>query len=154
MNIHDEEFRKMGYFILFLVCLIIVTILITIASYLCTRPISSTLPPQSRDTNSNQTTITVMEPPRLDQNENSTNVCRSYDQISTLPYLSEVKLCNSNNINSISSCCCSICLMDYKESDLLRMLPRCGHLFHVTCVDPWLRMKLTCPVCRKSYQSV
>lgn len=164
MNIHDEEFKKMAYFILFLVCLIMITLLITIASYLCTIPTSSSTQPPSQplgvhDTNSNQTTITVMEPadqqqhqPRLEQS--TTNVCRSNDQIRTIPYLSEVKLCNSNNINSISSCCCSICLMDYKESDLLRMLPGCGHLFHVACVDPWLIMKLTCPVCRKTYRSV
>lgn len=45
---------------------------------------------------------------------------------------------------------CSICLVEYKESDLLRLLPPCGHLFHVNCVDPWLRMHSTCPICRNS----
>ena len=33
--------------------------------------------------------------------------------------------------------CCSICLGDYKDSDLLRMLPDCGHSFHVACIDAW-----------------
>ncbi|XP_031505029.1 RING-H2 finger protein ATL70-like [Nymphaea colorata] len=46
--------------------------------------------------------------------------------------------------------CCSICLMDYKDSDILRLLPDCGHLFHVKCVDPWLKLRPTCPMCRTS----
>ncbi|XP_004496104.1 RING-H2 finger protein ATL70-like [Cicer arietinum] len=160
MNIHDEEFRRMGYFLLFLLCLIIVTLLITTASYICSLPIASTQSPSSpqpsvigRDTHSNHTTITVLavEPGEVLHLDHTTTLCRSYDQINTLPL--EGKMCDKS-INNSSSCCCSICLMDYKESDLLRMLPGCGHFFHVTCVDPWLRMNLTCPVCRKTYQSV
>ncbi|KAI4364163.1 hypothetical protein MLD38_020292 [Melastoma candidum] len=46
--------------------------------------------------------------------------------------------------------CCTICLADYKATDTLRLLPDCGHLFHLKCVDPWLRMNPTCPVCRSS----
>lgn len=49
-----------------------------------------------------------------------------------------------------NSTCCSICLADYKGSDMLRMLPDCGHVFHVKCIDPWLRLHPTCPVCRNS----
>ncbi|PKA51271.1 Putative RING-H2 finger protein ATL71 [Apostasia shenzhenica] len=46
--------------------------------------------------------------------------------------------------------CCSVCLVDYGEGDLVRQLPECGHVFHVGCVDPWLRRRPTCPVCRSS----
>ncbi|CAI0406416.1 unnamed protein product [Linum tenue] len=46
--------------------------------------------------------------------------------------------------------CCSICLADYRNSDVLRLLPDCGHLFHLKCVDPWLLKHPTCPVCRTS----
>ncbi|PON70246.1 43kDa postsynaptic protein [Parasponia andersonii] len=45
---------------------------------------------------------------------------------------------------------CSICLADYNDSDMLRLLPDCGHVFHLTCVDPWLRQHPTCPICRNS----
>lgn len=45
---------------------------------------------------------------------------------------------------------CSICLGDYKDSDLLRMLPDCGHTFHVTCIDAWMKLHATCPMCRTS----
>ncbi|KAM7267581.1 hypothetical protein ACFE04_009747 [Oxalis oulophora] len=47
---------------------------------------------------------------------------------------------------SMSSC--GICLMEYDGDDMLRILPRCGHRFHLTCVDVWLRKNPTCPVCR------
>ncbi|MQL75677.1 hypothetical protein Taro_008061 [Colocasia esculenta] len=46
--------------------------------------------------------------------------------------------------------CCSICLADYKDADVLRRLPDCKHLFHLKCVDPWLRLHPTFPVCRTS----
>jgi len=45
---------------------------------------------------------------------------------------------------------CSICLGDYKDSDLLRRLPDCGHDFHVMCIDAWMKMHATCPMCRAS----
>ncbi|KAK3407966.1 RING-H2 finger protein ATL70 [Eucalyptus grandis] len=44
--------------------------------------------------------------------------------------------------------CCSICLSEYMETDVLRLLPDCGHDFHSKCVDPWLRMSRSCPNCR------
>ncbi|KAK7391548.1 hypothetical protein VNO78_19964 [Psophocarpus tetragonolobus] len=59
---------------------------------------------------------------------------------------SELELDNKGS----SSSSCSICLGDYKESDMLRLLPHCNHLFHLSCVDPWLRLHSTCPICRKS----
>nr|POE82863.1 ring-h2 finger protein atl70 [Quercus suber] len=45
---------------------------------------------------------------------------------------------------------CSICLVDYKETDMLRLLPHCSHLFHQNYIDPWIRLHPTCPVCRKA----
>ncbi|KAK4435937.1 RING-H2 finger protein ATL70 [Sesamum alatum] len=45
---------------------------------------------------------------------------------------------------------CSICLVDYKDNDVLRLLPECGHLFHLKCIDPWLMLHPTCPICRRT----
>lgn len=42
---------------------------------------------------------------------------------------------------------CVICLQDLVVGDRLRGLP-CAHYLHQACVDPWLRTKETCPVCR------
>ena len=44
---------------------------------------------------------------------------------------------------------CAICIDDFSEGDKLRRLPRCGHRFHVCCIDSWLLQNhVTCPVCR------
>ncbi|KAL9674723.1 hypothetical protein QQ045_002922 [Rhodiola kirilowii] len=45
---------------------------------------------------------------------------------------------------------CTVCLADYRDEDTLRILPVCGHSFHVTCIDIWLYQHSTCPICRVS----
>ncbi|KAI3862483.1 hypothetical protein MKX03_011571 [Papaver bracteatum] len=47
---------------------------------------------------------------------------------------------------------CSICLSEYRPTETLKIIPPCNHYFHAKCIDPWLRMHTTCPVCRKSLQ--
>ncbi|PON44142.1 43kDa postsynaptic protein [Parasponia andersonii] len=45
---------------------------------------------------------------------------------------------------------CTACLEEYHDDDILRILPYCGHSFHVTCIDIWLQQHSTCPICRTS----
>ncbi|XP_071707303.1 putative RING-H2 finger protein ATL21A [Rutidosis leptorrhynchoides] len=45
---------------------------------------------------------------------------------------------------------CSICLSDYKPKESLRTIPECNHYFHAECIDEWLKLNATCPVCRNS----
>ncbi|GAB2215180.1 hypothetical protein Droror1_Dr00019559 [Drosera rotundifolia] len=45
---------------------------------------------------------------------------------------------------------CAICLSEYVPQETLRTIPECNHFFHAKCIDEWLRMKGTCPVCRNS----
>lgn len=42
---------------------------------------------------------------------------------------------------------CAICLCEYEPDDLLRQMP-CRHMFHKECVDEWLKLKRTCPLCK------
>jgi len=45
---------------------------------------------------------------------------------------------------------CAICLCAYREGQYVRKLLPCGHTYHAGCLDPWLRLSSTCPVCRGS----
>ncbi|XP_021771794.1 E3 ubiquitin-protein ligase ATL31-like [Chenopodium quinoa] len=38
--------------------------------------------------------------------------------------------------------------MEYNDKDVLRLIPKCDHVFHAECVDDWLVSHATCPVCR------
>ncbi|XP_039011452.1 E3 ubiquitin-protein ligase At1g12760-like isoform X2 [Hibiscus syriacus] len=42
---------------------------------------------------------------------------------------------------------CCICLSAYDDDVELRELP-CGHHFHCACVDKWLHINATCPLCK------
>ncbi|OWM79988.1 E3 ubiquitin-protein ligase ATL6-like [Punica granatum] len=43
---------------------------------------------------------------------------------------------------------CAVCLNEFEDDDVLRLLPRCNHVFHSNCIDVWLSSHNTCPVCR------
>ncbi|PKA66407.1 E3 ubiquitin-protein ligase [Apostasia shenzhenica] len=42
---------------------------------------------------------------------------------------------------------CCICLSAYEDGAELRQLP-CSHHFHCGCIDKWLRINATCPLCK------
>ncbi|CAH8347021.1 unnamed protein product [Eruca vesicaria subsp. sativa] len=44
---------------------------------------------------------------------------------------------------------CAICLTEFSNGDELRVLPQCGHGFHVSCIDTWLGSHSSCPSCRQ-----
>lgn len=48
---------------------------------------------------------------------------------------------------------CPICLSDYQPKETLRSIPDCNHYFHADCIDEWLKLNGTCPLCRKSPES-
>ncbi|GLU12008.1 hypothetical protein SLE2022_287170 [Rubroshorea leprosula] len=45
---------------------------------------------------------------------------------------------------------CPICLSEYRPKETLRTIPQCHHCFHADCVDEWLRLNASCPLCRNS----
>lgn len=45
---------------------------------------------------------------------------------------------------------CAICLCEFNDEDILRLLTTCCHVFHQECIDLWLELHKSCPVCRRS----
>ena len=43
---------------------------------------------------------------------------------------------------------CAVCLGEMEDGELGRLLPARRHVFHVECIDTWLGVSSTCPVCR------
>ncbi|CAJ1948251.1 unnamed protein product [Cylindrotheca closterium] len=50
---------------------------------------------------------------------------------------------------------CPICIMPFEEGDeaCWSKNPECDHVFHTTCLKPWLMAHSECPCCRKDYLS-
>lgn len=43
---------------------------------------------------------------------------------------------------------CAVCLCEFEDTETLRLIPKCDHVFHPECIDEWLSSHTTCPVCR------
>lgn len=43
---------------------------------------------------------------------------------------------------------CSVCLNEFQEDETVRLLPKCNHAFHISCIDTWLSSHINCPMCR------
>ncbi|PRQ54647.1 putative transcription factor C2H2 family [Rosa chinensis] len=89
-----------------------------------------------------------------DHDESSATTEQGLDEATICAYpkllYSEAKLHLIDSISCTSPSCCSICLADFEDKDVLRSVPNCGHFFHQLCVDKWLLLHPTCPVCRNS----
>ncbi|KAF7077351.1 hypothetical protein CFC21_081911 [Triticum aestivum] len=48
---------------------------------------------------------------------------------------------------------CAVCLAGLERGEEARALPRCGHRFHVGCIDAWFRGNSTCPLCRADVEA-
>ncbi|KAG6417330.1 hypothetical protein SASPL_119484 [Salvia splendens] len=45
---------------------------------------------------------------------------------------------------------CPICLGEFSETETVKMIPYCRHVFHPSCIDTWLASHVTCPLCRSA----
>lgn len=43
---------------------------------------------------------------------------------------------------------CAVCLSKFEDVEILRLLPKCKHAFHIDCIDHWLEKHSSCPICR------
>lgn len=49
---------------------------------------------------------------------------------------------------------CAVCLSEFEEKEIVRLLPKCNHCFHIECIDMWFRSHSTCPLCRSLVEKV
>ncbi|QCE00039.1 nucleolysin TIA-1/TIAR [Vigna unguiculata] len=45
---------------------------------------------------------------------------------------------------------CTVCLSQFEDTEILRLLPKCKHAFHMNCIDKWFESHSTCPLCRNN----
>lgn len=47
---------------------------------------------------------------------------------------------------------CNICLKPFKNNERVKRFPReCDHLFHIKCLEVWLKIEANCPNCFRAY---
>ncbi|KAK7262779.1 hypothetical protein RJT34_30359 [Clitoria ternatea] len=70
--------------------------------------------------------------------------------LNSLPKLTYV-VEDGNSDKRVASSECAICLSEFAAGDEVRVLPQCGHGFHVACIDTWLGTHSSCPSCRAPF---
>lgn len=115
---------------------------ITLMSFFCLRTSNAgrdTAPQSRRRRRQEEAAVADVEAAGIDE-----------ETLGSYPKVTYAEAMEDTSAMRTTASCCSICLADYRDADVVRLLPECGHLFHVDCVDPWLRTRPTCPVCRAS----
>ncbi|KAM0995933.1 hypothetical protein ACFX13_006059 [Malus domestica] len=49
---------------------------------------------------------------------------------------------------------CCICLGVFEGEEKVKVLPKCQHTYHSECVDKWLTVQSSCPLCRLSLRII
>lgn len=47
---------------------------------------------------------------------------------------------------------CAICIENINVNEWYKQLPQCEHYFHADCIDGWLRLRDSCPLCRQTVE--
>ncbi|KAH7292654.1 hypothetical protein KP509_29G079600 [Ceratopteris richardii] len=89
-----------------------------------------------------EVTIRVTEPEKCDSiGEDASQGAPTKDDAGFIAHHDRKRTCRAE---------CAICLTEFRESECIRMLPRCEHCFHTRCIDVWLFTHSTCPLCRSN----
>lgn len=43
---------------------------------------------------------------------------------------------------------CPVCLGEFETKEAVKAIPSCRHVFHPRCIDTWLSLHASCPLCR------
>ncbi|KAG0591765.1 hypothetical protein M758_1G219300 [Ceratodon purpureus] len=140
----------LGYGIAIAVGILVLISTIMLASYVCVRV------HQTSSGSSHSGTNSTVPPHHSGRGDDGSGTgpfgewsTGGLDQITVESY-PKVVYSSSQPLPHLQDTSCSICLGDYKDGDMLRMLPECRHMFHAPCIDAWLRLHASCPICRTS----
>ncbi|CAD6338749.1 unnamed protein product [Miscanthus lutarioriparius] len=75
------------------------------------------------------------------------------EEVVALPVATFVASAGRSPAQQHASAGCAICLSDFADGERIRVLPVCGHRFHVVCIDRWLVSYCSCPTCRRRLSS-
>ncbi|XP_077097590.1 RING finger protein 215 isoform X3 [Siphateles boraxobius] len=77
------------------------------------------------------------------------DVLKRLSALKTRTYRQLKVRCDQTQTQPVETDSCAVCLEQYNNNQCLRVLP-CLHEFHRDCVDPWLLLQQTCPLCKRS----
>ncbi|XP_053727388.1 RING finger protein 215 [Synchiropus splendidus] len=78
------------------------------------------------------------------------DVLKRMSSLKTKTYHRPVPWCDPTQSGETDNC--AVCLEPFNNNQCLRVLP-CLHEYHQDCVDPWLLLQHTCPLCKRSILS-
>ncbi|KAI7741820.1 hypothetical protein M8C21_003253 [Ambrosia artemisiifolia] len=110
---------------------------VVIACFMCTK--------DRRNQLNRRTNITAVTPEDANPPPNIVGL----DQ-ATIESYTKVVLGESKRLPGHEDATCPICLSEYNVKEMVRCIPECRHCFHAECIDEWLKVNGTCPVCRNS----
>ncbi|CAN4108334.1 unnamed protein product [Withania somnifera] len=153
----------LGYAIAIALGFLVLLSTVLLASYICCRSSAARRlrrrQVQANSQNPNNNVENGIYLPRIifvaeDDEENddglSQNPTVGLDQVVINSYPKLVYSKRSGGNGNGNDVVCPICLCEYKDGEMLRMMPDCKHYFHVMCLDAWLKLNASCPVCRNS----
>ncbi|KAL1191611.1 putative RING-H2 finger protein ATL21B [Cardamine amara subsp. amara] len=126
-----------------LICLSIIVAVTLFATCMAIRIYNSRRFYSQRRRNSSVSAATITQQPR------EIMATRGLDH-STIETYKKMELGESIRPPGTNGIVCPICLSEYARTDTVRFIPECEHCFHVECIDVWLKMHGSCPVCRNS----
>uniref|UniRef100_A0A671S5V2 Ring finger protein 215 n=1 Tax=Sinocyclocheilus anshuiensis TaxID=1608454 RepID=A0A671S5V2_9TELE len=83
------------------------------------------------------------------QSDLKQDILRRLSALKTRIYRQPKVRCDPTQTQPVETDSCAVCLEQYNNNQCLRVLP-CLHEFHRDCVDPWLLLQQTCPLCKRS----
>ncbi|PON56771.1 43kDa postsynaptic protein [Trema orientale] len=151
----------LGYPIAIALGFLVLLSILLLASYICCRSASSrhSSSPPNPNLNPNPSSEGVILPRIIfvaeDDDDDEDGGRRDLDEnavvgLDQIVINSYPKFPYARDVATIKESTCSICLCEYKDSEMLRMMPECRHYFHLCCLDAWLKLNGSCPVCRNS----